>query len=428
MPRGKVGAVSAEWALVWPEQLDQTRSEGRTGEDGGSNLKAVRRPLQRSRDSAMMAVPGWPKWKSWVIDVMTDAADVSTISAAVGTLIAIATAIHGWFKLRLDRQANQARLQLEKEKQQHETRLKYLDRAIQTDLKEEDRSLVLNFVAETSSSDSALRMWARREQEKVEEAARLRKDVIKTEQALHSLRLEASKRNANRAEQEARLKAETARFRKQLREAEERASVQPHTVSTTVDDVIVSLRETFRGDVGWIYDREGYGGGKLRLLGDRIYLDPSVYFGMTDWETVAFAYKDLLTAEQIEAVRAVAGLRGDEAREALDSSDALKSVHITQDQASKIFAVVVKPYWDRAVRRFPMLTSDETPSSAQTALLSLVFNMGPRQLDVLEAPLAEKNWGLVADSIEKIGSRVAADRRRDEANLIRAELGLESAQ
>ena len=32
---------------------------------GGSNLKAVRRPLQRSRDSAMLAVPGWPKWKFW---------------------------------------------------------------------------------------------------------------------------------------------------------------------------------------------------------------------------------------------------------------------------------------------------------------------------------------------------------------------------
>ncbi len=32
---------------------------------GGSNLKAVRRPLQRSRDSAMLALPGWPKWKFW---------------------------------------------------------------------------------------------------------------------------------------------------------------------------------------------------------------------------------------------------------------------------------------------------------------------------------------------------------------------------
>ena len=33
MPRGKVGAVSAEWPLACPERLDQTRSEGRTGED-----------------------------------------------------------------------------------------------------------------------------------------------------------------------------------------------------------------------------------------------------------------------------------------------------------------------------------------------------------------------------------------------------------
>jgi len=29
---------------------------------GGSNLKAVRRPLQRSRDSAMLALPGYPRW------------------------------------------------------------------------------------------------------------------------------------------------------------------------------------------------------------------------------------------------------------------------------------------------------------------------------------------------------------------------------
>ena len=30
---GKAGALSAEWSLAWPERLDQTRYEGRTGED-----------------------------------------------------------------------------------------------------------------------------------------------------------------------------------------------------------------------------------------------------------------------------------------------------------------------------------------------------------------------------------------------------------
>ena len=33
LPKGKVGAVSAESALAWPERLDRTRPEGRTGED-----------------------------------------------------------------------------------------------------------------------------------------------------------------------------------------------------------------------------------------------------------------------------------------------------------------------------------------------------------------------------------------------------------
>ena len=33
MPRGKVGAVSAEWPPALPERLDRTRSEGRTGEE-----------------------------------------------------------------------------------------------------------------------------------------------------------------------------------------------------------------------------------------------------------------------------------------------------------------------------------------------------------------------------------------------------------
>ena len=61
LPRGKVGAVSAEWPLALPERLDRTRSEGRTGKKAGSNVKAVRKTLHRSRGSAMLSVPGWPK-------------------------------------------------------------------------------------------------------------------------------------------------------------------------------------------------------------------------------------------------------------------------------------------------------------------------------------------------------------------------------
>ena len=43
MPRGKVGAVSAEWPLALPERLDRTRSEGGPAKKAGSNVKAVRK-------------------------------------------------------------------------------------------------------------------------------------------------------------------------------------------------------------------------------------------------------------------------------------------------------------------------------------------------------------------------------------------------
>ena len=49
-----------------PEPLVQTRSEGRTGVDRGSNVEEVQRTLPRSRGSALLTVPGRPEQTSWL--------------------------------------------------------------------------------------------------------------------------------------------------------------------------------------------------------------------------------------------------------------------------------------------------------------------------------------------------------------------------
>ncbi len=42
LPRGKLGAVSAEWALAWPERLDQTDLNAGPAKIGGSNVNEVK--------------------------------------------------------------------------------------------------------------------------------------------------------------------------------------------------------------------------------------------------------------------------------------------------------------------------------------------------------------------------------------------------
>ncbi len=41
LPRGKLGAVSAEWALAWPERLDQTDLNAGPAKIDGSNVNEV---------------------------------------------------------------------------------------------------------------------------------------------------------------------------------------------------------------------------------------------------------------------------------------------------------------------------------------------------------------------------------------------------
>ena len=58
--------LSAKGPLALQERFDWTRVDGRAGEKGESNVKAVRGPLHRSRGSATLSVPGRPKRKSWI--------------------------------------------------------------------------------------------------------------------------------------------------------------------------------------------------------------------------------------------------------------------------------------------------------------------------------------------------------------------------
>ena len=62
-PRGKLGAVSAEWALAWPERLDPTDLNAGPAKIGGSNVNEVPATSHPSRSSATLYVAGWPKWK-----------------------------------------------------------------------------------------------------------------------------------------------------------------------------------------------------------------------------------------------------------------------------------------------------------------------------------------------------------------------------
>ena len=65
LPRGKVGAVSAEGPLALRNALIRPDLKAGPAKNGGSNVKAVRRTLLRGRGLPILSVPGWPKRKSW---------------------------------------------------------------------------------------------------------------------------------------------------------------------------------------------------------------------------------------------------------------------------------------------------------------------------------------------------------------------------
>jgi len=193
--------------------------------------------------------------------------------------------------------------------------------------------------------------------------------------------------------------------------------------------VDLSLLEGFRGDLNWIHKLEGHAG-KAYWPGGKsgVTLDPGVDIGHANPSMIERAYKDLLTPEQIAAVKKVFGIKQESARDALESDDVLKSIRISRAQAEKVFPYVAQPYWKTIVNRFPALADSDTLPSVQTAMLSIAYNRGAfnRALDELKASIEEKNWSELADQIGSMQQdhslKMIRKRRRMEADLIRNEL------
>jgi hypothetical protein len=184
--------------------------------------------------------------------------------------------------------------------------------------------------------------------------------------------------------------------------------------------------ENFRGDLAWIYSREGHTGRAYWPGGDSgVTLDPGVDLGQAPSRLVEEAYKDILLQDQLEAVRRVFGVKGEAAGKALLADPLLQSIRISRSQAEMVFPCCIQPYWEALCRRFPSLASQDVPGPVQTALLSLADNRGPgnRNLTPLQRPFEEKDWGRVADIIGNMQQNhrleVIRRRRRMEADLIR---------
>jgi hypothetical protein len=139
-------------------------------------------------------------------------------------------------------------------------------------------------------------------------------------------------------------------------------------------------------------------------------------------------YGPLLSVDQCLAAKKCLGLKGDNARAALSADPMLETIRIKRGDAGRLMPFAAESYWKKIAARFPLLSSADTLPSVQTVLLSLAYNRGAgnSDLDQLESCLERGKWTEVADRVAAMqqdhklkGIRV---RRRDEANLIRAEL------
>jgi len=100
-------------------------------------------------------------------------------------------------------------------------------------------------------------------------------------------------------------------------------------------------------------------------------------------------------------VQAVIGLRGRQAKQALEADPVLQSIRISRRKALKLMPHISVKYWKPVTRRFRGVEESETPNAVQTVLLSLAYNRGSRNsdLEVLRAPIAAGRWLDVADLV-----------------------------
>lgn len=189
------------------------------------------------------------------------------------------------------------------------------------------------------------------------------------------------------------------------------------------------LLPDFDGDLDWVHQREGHNGTAYWPGGaSGVTLDPGVDLGQVDAGSIDRLYRALLSAEQCGAAKKCLGLRGEKARLALAADPILQTIRITRDDAGRLMPFTSRSYWREISARFPRLLSAGILPSVQTVFLSLAYNRGAANsdLDRLTQCLQSFDWDGIADRIGAMqqdhpleGIRV---RRRDEANLIRAEV------
>lgn len=185
----------------------------------------------------------------------------------------------------------------------------------------------------------------------------------------------------------------------------------------------------FRGDLGFIHEREGHRGYPYWPGGaSGVTLDPGFDLGHVEPETLDLYFKDILSDNELNEMKKALGVKGDSAKKLLADNPAWKNIKVSKSEASKIFPIVSDKYWKNISRRFPILIEKDTPGSVQTALLSLAYNRGEwnKGLDVLIPSLTDKNWLLLANEVASMQQDHKLEgirkRRRMEADIIRNEL------
>jgi hypothetical protein len=196
-------------------------------------------------------------------------------------------------------------------------------------------------------------------------------------------------------------------------------------------DAVRNLLASFRGDLEWVHQQEGFRGRPYWPGGvSGVTLDPGFDVGHAPADLVEELYEPLLTRKQLNALRLVFGFKGEDARDALNRSPEIQGIRVTAAEGLALMPHTAKPYWEGIARRFPVLMRTDTPPSVQTVLLSLAYNRGilNRHLEKLGAPLKARQWSRVAALIgamqqnhELKGIRI---RRRQERMVVDAELNL----
>ena len=186
----------------------------------------------------------------------------------------------------------------------------------------------------------------------------------------------------------------------------------------------------FRGDLAWVHAREGFSGRAYWPGGESgVTLDPGMDLGFASFALVEKLYGEFLSSDQFDAVKRIAGIKGDAAKAALGASPVLGSIRITREQSDTIFPFAADPYWEKICRRFDTLAHQDTFAPVQTVMLSLSYNRGAgnRGLEILRAPLEAEDWAEVATLVGQMQQDHKLEgirkRRRMESELILSHLG-----